>query len=91
MQCTVLEEVKLSLIGRDHTRLLKGNSVPLIRPLFQLLCIPTCNILLLYIAKYLMAINLVQFAVSLQKVKIISAKMNGQLVMWQDYACNPPI
>ena len=34
-------------------------------------------------------INFMDFTVSLQNAKIVSAKMNGQLVMWLDYACDP--
>ena len=38
--------------------------------------------------KILMAVNFMGFAVFLQNAKIITMKMNGQLVMWLNYACN---
>ena len=38
-----------------------------------------------YSAKFVRAINFTEFAVSLQNVKIISAKMNRLLVMWLNY------
>ena len=38
--------------------------------------------LILYSAKFLRAVNFMDFAVSLQNTKIISAKMNRQLVIW---------
>ena len=38
-----------------------------------------------YSAKFLRAINFTHFAVSLQNVKIISAKMNRLLVTWLNY------
>ena len=43
---------------------------------------------LLYSAKFLRAVDSAHFAVSLQNVKIISAKMNRRLVKWLNYACN---
>ena len=46
---------------------------------------------LLYNAKFSRAINFADFAVSLQNTKIISTKMNRQLVTWLNYACNPRI
>ena len=36
-----------------------------------------------------MAVHFTNFAISLQNTKIISAKMNGELVMWLNYACDP--
>ena len=38
-----------------------------------------------YSAKFLRAVNFTDFAVSLQNVKIISAKMNRLLVTWLNY------
>ena len=38
--------------------------------------------------KILRAINFTGFAVSLQNAKIITVKINGQLVTWLNYACN---
>ena len=38
-----------------------------------------------YSAKFLRAVKFTDFAVSLQNVKIISAKLNRLLVMWLNY------
>ena len=71
------------LINSDKIIRKENNFIPTLQQ------ISSCIVYIPYSTNISRAINLADFAVSLQSAKIISAKMNRRLVTWLNYACNP--